>query len=336
MSVDLAQGSEGKLSMAIPERPGKPGRLYITSKQTHSDKEDGGMLPGHGSLSKPTHKQTTPADHTIDSLYELIITNDKGYGLFATDGISRGTRVTTESLLLTTPPLSPHHGLPTIDIEDLSKKLDGMSAEQHEIYFGLYHDPDVAAKAKAHIRLALDHSKHAPVRSIFPNAHKIKAIVKFYAIYQANFVELSIDEKSGTGVFPLASRINHSCVPNLQIHYIPATKTLVAHTVRHINEGEELTISYSSGIATTRNAILQHRGFECKCTICTGSQATASQARRESMIMLELTLAAFEEPDEYARLPVTPQTLQEALEAGELLIESIKTEGVADHGLQAA
>jgi hypothetical protein len=52
MSVDLGQGSERKPSMAISERPGNPGQLYITSKQSHSDQEADGMPPVHGSLSK--------------------------------------------------------------------------------------------------------------------------------------------------------------------------------------------------------------------------------------------------------------------------------------------
>jgi hypothetical protein len=237
---------------------------------------------------------------------------------------------------MTTPPSSQKHDLSTVDIEDLSEKLHGLSPGQHKIFFDLYHDPDVAVKAKAHIGRAHEHFKHAPARPTLPNAHKAEAIVKLHAIYQANYVKLSTDEKSGTGVFPLASRINHSCVPNLQFHYVPATKTLVTHAARHINKGDELTISYSPGVATTRNAILKHRGFECKCTIYTGSQASASQARRGSMILLELTLAAFDEPDEYSRLPVTPQTPQEALEAGELLIELLRTEDVVDCSLQAA
>jgi hypothetical protein len=38
--------------MAISERPGNPGQLYITSKQSHSDQEADGMPPVHGSLSK--------------------------------------------------------------------------------------------------------------------------------------------------------------------------------------------------------------------------------------------------------------------------------------------
>jgi hypothetical protein len=52
MSVGLAQGAERKPSMTIPERPVKPGQLYITSKQNHSDQEADGMPPVHGSLSK--------------------------------------------------------------------------------------------------------------------------------------------------------------------------------------------------------------------------------------------------------------------------------------------
>jgi hypothetical protein len=55
MSDDLVPNSKGKPSMAIPERPGEPGQLYITSQQTHSDQE-GGLQPVHGSFIKPNEQ----------------------------------------------------------------------------------------------------------------------------------------------------------------------------------------------------------------------------------------------------------------------------------------
>lgn len=220
--------------------------------------------------------------------------------------------------------------------------LDGLSPEQHQACFELYHDPQAAARARKCIQKAHEHAKQEMVGQKFPNAHKIESMVKLHAIYQTNVVRLGDDEKSGSGIFPVASRINHSCVPNLQIHYIPEIEKLVAHAVRHINKGEELTINYYSVVWMSRkqcNHVFGDSTFKCACRACTGPQATASQVRREAMIELEYDLDVFDRPlapDIYFRHSGTPRTPQQALQLGEKLIELLKAEGIADQTLQKA
>lgn len=276
------------------------------------------------------------------AVYELVITNGKGYGLFATYSIPRGTRVLEETPLITiSPPSLPpkKNALPALDIEELTTALDGLSPEQHEACFELYHDPHAAVRAHKRIRKAQEHFKQATVSHKLTNAHKIESMVKLHAIYQTNVVRLGDDEKSGSGIFPLASRINHSCVPNLQIHYIPELGKLVAHAVRHINKGEELTINYSSKVCMyqrQRDGGFGRCSFRCACRACLGPQAAASQERREAMLDLEGNLAAFDRPDTYIPHIATPRTPQAALEVGEDLIELLRAEGIADQCLQKA
>lgn len=164
-------------------------------------------------------------------------------------------------------------------------------------------------------------------------------MVKLHAIYQTNVVRLSDDKNSGTGIFPLTSRINHSCISNLQIHYIPATQTLVAHAVRHIIKGEELTINYSRKVrvpCTQRSDVFGRWGFKCLCRVCTGTQFGVREERHVSMLKLEYDLAAFDEPDRFIPHVSTPRTPQKALELGEDLLLLLKAEGIADQGLQSA
>jgi len=217
--------------------------------------------------------------------------------------------------------------------------LDGLSSEQHEVCFELYHDPHAAVRVRNRIHKAQEHFKEEMVGQRFPNAHKVESMIKLHAIYQTNVVRLGDDETSGSGVFPVASRINHSCVPNLQIHYIPETRKLVAHAVLHVNKGEELTINYSLKVwipRKQRTDVFGRRSFRCACRACTGPQAAASESRREMMLELEFDLAAFDRPDRYTPHIGTPRTPQQALEVGEDLIDLLRAEGIADQGLQKA
>lgn len=103
-------------------------------------------------------------------MYELVITNGKGYGLFATHSIPRGTRVLEELPLITTPSLPVARGIPTLNIEKLTQTLGELSPKQHEVLFDLYHNPDAAAEARQRIHNAQERSKHEAVSPNFPNA----------------------------------------------------------------------------------------------------------------------------------------------------------------------
>jgi hypothetical protein len=339
MAIDSPLESKEKHTKAVINKRAQLGLPNTTSLQNDNDHEELGKQPTHGDSSVLTIKPFNSLTPHIGEVYELVVTNSKGYGLFATENIPCGTRILDESPLIIIPSSSMKHGIPVLDIEELTAALDALSPQQHETYFELYHDPNAAVKARKRIHKAHEYSKDTMVGRDFPNAHKIESMVKLHAIYQTNVVRLGDDKTSGTGVFPLASRINHSCVPNLQIHYVPSTNKLIAHAVRHINKGEELTINYSSKVwipREQREDIFGRCGFDCACRACTGPQAATSQEKREAMLALEYDLVAFDQPHRFSPHFDTPRTPQQALKVAEDLIELLRAEGIADQGLQTA
>jgi hypothetical protein len=77
----------------------------------------------------------------------------------------------------------------------------------------------------------------------------------------------------GLGVFPLAARFNHSCIPNCTQSFISCDQTvrLFVYANRDILEGDELTIAYIDvGTSTSRRRqqLLSSYGFYCHCSRC--------------------------------------------------------------------
>ncbi|OAA62816.1 DUF1772 domain containing protein [Niveomyces insectorum RCEF 264] len=74
------------------------------------------------------------------------------------------------------------------------------------------------------------------------------------------------------GIFPVASRFNHACKPNVGYHYDRRHDVLVMTMNEAAPAGTELLISYGN-----TPAMLFHRfGFRCTCGACTGfSEETA-------------------------------------------------------------
>ncbi|KAI8619923.1 hypothetical protein BC830DRAFT_1039507, partial [Chytriomyces sp. MP71] len=64
---------------------------------------------------------------------------------------------------------------------------------------------------------------------------------------------------------------NHSCVPNCAVAFEPVTHMARLVSLRDIQEGEELTVSYvdSADPYHSRRLDLQRRYFfTCKCELC--------------------------------------------------------------------
>ena len=79
----------------------------------------------------------------------------------------------------------------------------------------------------------------------------------------------------GVGLFPTASLLNHSCEPNCEMFrsFSKHSPTCVFVAARHIEEGEELTISYLPDVGTKpvheRKEYLEYNyGFQCECPLC--------------------------------------------------------------------
>jgi predicted RNA-binding Zn-ribbon protein involved in translation (DUF1610 family) len=81
---------------------------------------------------------------------------------------------------------------------------------------------------------------------------------------------------SGSGLYRLASNVNHSCEPNLLWTHPPETAAMPRNTIvfaatRDIAAGEQLFISYvnaNSSYEERQNALAAHH-FKCRCHKCT-------------------------------------------------------------------
>jgi hypothetical protein len=195
------------------------------------------------------------AKYSSDSrhLIEVKSTALKGLGVFAKADILRGTRVIAESALL---------------------RFDGIATDATEIVrvFETLFLPEQSSYLELH-GYACDLYKHAVEQAtgqswhILPELHR-----KVLAIYAAN----SFDR-----VFLLGPRINHSCIPNIDFAYNRTLEKETFHAVRDITAGEELTISYITGVNRTRiqrQSELDNWGFRCLCPAC---EDTAPGRRRE-------------------------------------------------------
>lgn len=117
-------------------------------------------------------------------------------------------------------------------------------------------------------------------------------------IVQDNALPLGLDEVWGqplaAAVFLLASRFNHSCMPNVHYswqHKLGSSGPQVFHALRDIAPGEELTISYLGIRGTVDSAtnrqerLMSCFKFKCVCSCCvlTGSARLESDSRRKEI-----------------------------------------------------
>ncbi|PYH76157.1 TPR domain protein [Aspergillus uvarum CBS 121591] len=97
------------------------------------------------------------------------------------------------------------------------------------------------------------------------------------------------------GVFPLGSRMNHSCIPNTDFSYNWSIEKETFHAIRDIRAGEELTIMYTK--LTNRDRIkrqveLDKWGFRCTCLACEDTpQGWEREQRRMELFDLDQRLA---------------------------------------------
>ena len=88
----------------------------------------------------------------------------------------------------------------------------------------------------------------------------------------------------GTALFPLISKVNHSCRPNC---YLLWTSCSVASLVASVDirPGDELQISYLGekaecfSAARRRRWLRENYGFECRCEECAAAMAAAAASR---------------------------------------------------------
>ncbi|KAJ7768331.1 hypothetical protein B0H16DRAFT_314018 [Mycena metata] len=115
-------------------------------------------------------------------------------------------------------------------------------------------------------------------------------LLSLHASYDGNvFVNIYRTNSMPCGLCLIASRFNHSCLPNARYSFHAPSKSLRIFALTDIAPGEELCVSYlsSRNVYGSTRAQRQRRfltsfNFSCGCPACslTGAELEASDARR--------------------------------------------------------
>jgi SET domain len=90
-----------------------------------------------------------------------------------------------------------------------------------------------------------------------------------------NYLRITVDSSA---VFECISRINHSCVPNVEVLWDDEQQTMAVFAYRDIKNGEEIVRTYFDDLlghelVAVRNAALAREfSFECECVRCLNEQ----------------------------------------------------------------
>ena len=255
----------------------------------------------------------------------MRLTSHKGFGLFATQDIPRGTCIVTEPSLITVPPSEP-------DCEHIWKAFKNLKSEQHDHVCGLFVPTTVNSCLSGHVRRKLLRHQYTSVSLIAA----VEDELKMRTVFSSNCMDMGFNGQYGQGLFLIASRLQHSCVPNVQQGYNATLKMSTVYVTRDVKEGEELTRSYIQHVYNDyeqRADLLSRWNFKCDCVACLGPQA-ALRERRLRRITEHVT--GLEMYDMGAGSFAAPSGPREAVAWAEEVVGLMKMQGVDDLELARA
>ena len=195
---------------------------------------------------------------TESSMYTLQDAVGKGKGLFATEKISKGTRILSEKAVI------------TVNEQVSSERLQASSHQQ--------------------VEPLSEHQQQAflSMQNIYPYKNTAEQCL---GIFRTNSLPAEAVGDQG-GIFLEACRINHACDNNAQKSWNDTIKRHTVHALRDIDKGEEITITYLSPLKNrkTRQKILLERfDFTCLCRLCSlpPEQSQESDQRLEEIHSLD-------------------------------------------------
>jgi hypothetical protein len=225
--------------------------IKVTSKEPGDTSNSPPGSHGFGELS--TSRATKPQD----DFAQVISTPDRGLALYATRKIKAGTLVLAEPALIS---LDKHEEDDSTAIEREYSKL---SRVDQKTYLQLFD---------------AEKSRMSRVVSIYySNCYNCDSFKKAD----------SDGQQGGSAIGALASRINHSCVPNVQFSF--SDNEMRFHAIRDIPRGKELCSNYDKSVfepAAKRQRKQQfYYGFVCRCEACSPKNEfwERSDERRKAM-----------------------------------------------------
>jgi len=222
-------------------------------KKNKGNQEDKGDEKGDAARYGPSVSKDSKATLltlVVEQIFEIKATEGKGQGVFATQDISRGTRIMSEEPLIICKKIW--------DLSDVISQFEGLSPDSQRVIFELYcnrrDDRDTARWLKFESR---------PASLVL----SVEDQVTILAIYETNCFSI----RAGcSGLFATASRMNHSCLPNAHHCWNGSLNRKTVHAVRDIKAGEEIFTTYISLCRgpEDRQSVLSRYGFACNCPAC--------------------------------------------------------------------
>ena len=182
-------------------------------------------------------------EHEDVVLYAIGSTSGRGIGFFAAVNIPRGTRIVSET--------------PLITFESTNDRLTLSKREAKCSYNANF---DRAFNSLTGSQLHAYYELH--------NTHENLDQEAKYGIRDTNVFNLAGEKH---GILLTSSRINHSCAPNAEWHWNKLTKRLNVHAIQDIREGEEIFISYlpcDFSYEQRQDNLSDGYGFICRCSLC--------------------------------------------------------------------
>lgn len=153
----------------------------------------------------------------VDGRLKVQDTADRGRGLFLSAAASEGEPLLVCEAMVVAPPNELQ--------EAALRKLKTASQEEFERFMCLQDEPGPSITSAAQMDMSLESWARTsretnPVhRSV--KAEKVANVLRFNAMARDVLNEHGYaEEPSLSGVWPLASLINHSCLPNVQGHFL--------------------------------------------------------------------------------------------------------------------
>jgi len=97
-------------------------------------------------------------------------------------------------------------------------------------------------------------------------------------------------EEPAVGLFPIAARLNHSCLPNAHVTFNQRIGQLTVHAMHDVLPAEEITFPYLGATSfymprERRQEGLRRWGFECACAACGGGEEGERHERWRAMLL---------------------------------------------------